>query len=74
MVEDDTKLNFEDFANTDSDIEYDSIVIGYSPTYLDYKHLNLAYQLLLKQPSIQECSKSKNHSANIVAGRIDFDN
>lgn len=67
-------MNFEDFANTDPDIEYDSIVIGYSPTYLDYKHLNLAYQLLLKQPSIQERSKSNNRSVIIVAGRIDFDN
>ena len=75
MVEDDTKLNFEDFAKTDHEIEYDSIVIGYSPTYLDYKHLNLAYQLLLKQPSIQERSKSigNNQSVIIVVVRIDFD-
>ena len=58
MVEDETRLNFEDFklhdrSDNEDENKYDSIVIGYSPTYLNYEYLNLAYQLILKQPDIQ---------------------
>ena len=74
LIEDDTKLNFDNFAEQKTD--YDSIVIGYSPTYLDYKHLNLAYQLLLTQPNIQENSKSREVSVinyNLKLVRTDIE-
>merc|ERR1712062_504521 len=68
LIENETMSNFNEFECHDSSLMYDSIVVGYSPSKLNYQFINTAYQLLCSNRNVTLVAMHKGQKLETSKG------